>query len=96
MEYGFADAASVVTRLIKPIMGWLHNQGICAAKYMNAGQILGETHDSHAAPYCATLQSTELRRILLSYAAPYRATPNPTELCHALNLMFTNLIQFST
>jgi hypothetical protein len=75
---------------------WIPPLGICAAMYMIARQISGETHDTQAAPYCATLQSTELRRILLSYAAPYRATPNPTELRHALNLMFTNLVQFST
>jgi hypothetical protein len=56
MVYGFAAAASVVTRLIKPIMGWLHDQGIRAAIYMDDGQIVGETAQDTEADMQLTLQ----------------------------------------
>ena len=43
MVYGFAAAGSVVTRLIKPLQGYLHNKGIRSAIYMDDGQVVGST-----------------------------------------------------
>jgi hypothetical protein len=43
MVYGFAPAA--VTRLIKPIMGFLHNEGVWISIYMDDGNVVGATQE---------------------------------------------------
>ncbi len=43
MVYGYAAAAAVVTRLIKPIIGYLHNAGIRIAIYMDDGSVVGRS-----------------------------------------------------
>jgi hypothetical protein len=43
MVYGYAAAAAVVTRLIKPIIGYLHNAGIRIAIYMDDGNVVGRS-----------------------------------------------------
>ena len=43
MVYGFAAAGSVVTRLIKPLQGYLHNRGIRSAIYMDDGQVVASS-----------------------------------------------------
>ena len=41
MVYGFAAAGAVVTRLIKPLQGYLHDKGIRTSIYMDDGQVVG-------------------------------------------------------
>jgi hypothetical protein len=46
MVNGFAPAAAVVvTRLIKPIMGFLHNKGVRISIYMDDGNVVGATQE---------------------------------------------------
>jgi hypothetical protein len=45
MVYGFAPAAAVVTRLIKPIMGFLHEEGVRISIYMDDGNVVGATQE---------------------------------------------------
>jgi hypothetical protein len=40
---GFASAVATVTRLIKPITGYLHKKGIRVAIYVDDGQVAGKT-----------------------------------------------------
>ena len=42
MCYGFNQAVQVATRLTKPLKGWLHDQGIRAAQYLDDNLTLGE------------------------------------------------------
>jgi hypothetical protein len=43
MVYSFAAAAALVTRLIKPIMGFVHQLGVQASIYMDDGNIVGNS-----------------------------------------------------
>ncbi len=45
MVYGFAAAAAVVTRLIKPILGFVHQIGVRASIYMDDGNVVGSTQE---------------------------------------------------
>ena len=56
MIYGFAAAAAVVTRLIKPLQGYLHNKGIRTAIYMDDGQVVGATKEVTAKDMKTVLQ----------------------------------------
>jgi hypothetical protein len=50
LVYGFASLVAAVTRLIKPILGHLHRQGLRTAIYVDNGQVIGqgkETVDQH-------------------------------------------------
>ncbi len=45
MVYGFSAAAVVVTRLIKPILGFSHQLGVRASIYMDDGNVVGSTQE---------------------------------------------------
>jgi hypothetical protein len=45
MVYGFAPAVAVVTRLIKPLQGLLHEAGIRTSIYVDDGQVLGSSEN---------------------------------------------------
>ena len=56
MVYGFAAAGSVVTRLIKPLQGYLHNRGIRSAIYMDDGQVVASSAEKTRQDMETTLQ----------------------------------------
>ena len=56
MVYGFAAAGSVVTRLIKPLQGYLHNRGIRSAIYMDNGQVVASSAEKTKKDMETTLQ----------------------------------------
>ena len=56
MVYGCAAAGSVVTRLIKPLQGYLPNRGIRSAIYMDDGQVVASSAEKTRQDMETTLQ----------------------------------------
>ena len=57
MIYGYAPAGAVVTRLIKPLQGYLHDKGIRTTIYVDDGQVLGKTKEEAERHTAETLET---------------------------------------
>ncbi len=60
LVYGFASAVATVTRLIKPITGYLHKKGIRVAIYVDDGQVAGKTKAAAEQDFRFTLSVFQL------------------------------------
>jgi hypothetical protein len=45
LVYGFASVEAVVTRLIKPVQGYLHQLGVRSGIYIDDGQVLDRSKE---------------------------------------------------
>jgi hypothetical protein len=45
MVYDYAPAVAVVTRLVRSVLAYAHNQGIKASMFEDDGQVIGETKE---------------------------------------------------
>jgi hypothetical protein len=60
LVYGFASAVATVTRLIKPVTGYLHKKGIRMAIYVDDGQVVGKTKETTEQEFHFTLTVFQL------------------------------------
>jgi hypothetical protein len=55
MVYGFASAVATVTRLVKPVTGYLHRKGIRVAVYVDDGQVVAQGKETAEQQFQFTL-----------------------------------------
>jgi hypothetical protein len=91
MVYGFAAAAAVVTRLIKPIMGFVHQSGVRASIYMDDGNIVGSTQEEAEEATQLVLDCMQLAGWNIQWA---KTSPKAVTVCKYLGFVI-NLEDFT-